>query len=182
MQDLTTDFTAWADREFGPSPDPVRLPQTERFASYLACWKAASADDCRKRPKCDLAERCTWSRNREALQQTPAEWVMVPVEPTEEMVRASLAVEWPALYRDGITNPADGPGFRALTQQRAALARARHAAVIAAAPSAPNDGPSLAELVERFKPWSGPEVSGSVQRPAGPALSGGMGDKHEGTT
>lgn len=40
MTTLEQSFTAWADREFGPAPDPT-IPQTERFASYWKCWQAA---------------------------------------------------------------------------------------------------------------------------------------------
>lgn len=40
MTPLEQYFTAWADREFGPAPDPT-IPQTERFASYWKCRQAA---------------------------------------------------------------------------------------------------------------------------------------------
>lgn len=40
MTTLEQSFTAWADREFGPAPDPT-IPQTVRFASYWKCWQAA---------------------------------------------------------------------------------------------------------------------------------------------
>lgn len=35
-------FTAWADRQFGPAPDPD-IPQAERFVSYFRCFSAALA-------------------------------------------------------------------------------------------------------------------------------------------
>lgn len=40
MTPLEQSFTAWADREFGPAPNPA-IPQTVRFASYWKCWQAA---------------------------------------------------------------------------------------------------------------------------------------------
>jgi len=35
--------------------------------------------------------------------------VNVPEEPTEEMLRAMLAVRWPATYRDCLRSPHNGP-------------------------------------------------------------------------
>lgn len=35
--------------------------------------------------------------------------VNVPEEPTEEMLRAMLAVRWPATYRDYLRHPMAGP-------------------------------------------------------------------------
>jgi hypothetical protein len=53
-------FTAWADEKFGPAPDPD-IPQTERFASYFECWKAAQNQTAQHRNKVKLiadVERC----------------------------------------------------------------------------------------------------------------------------
>lgn len=43
MPNSETAFTAWADKTFGPAPDPD-IPQTKRFESYFKCWAAARLD------------------------------------------------------------------------------------------------------------------------------------------
>lgn len=42
--DLKVRFSRWADRKFGPTPDP-RIPQWERFATYFEAYCAALSDD-----------------------------------------------------------------------------------------------------------------------------------------
>lgn len=74
----------------------------------------------------------------------PAGFVLMPVEMDDEMLRASLAVEWPAIYRDSLMYETDGPTLKAVTEARIATARKRHAAVIAAIPS---PAPAPAEAV-----------------------------------
>ena len=41
-QEIEQLFTAWADAEFGPSPD-ASIPQTVRYASYFKCFKDTAA-------------------------------------------------------------------------------------------------------------------------------------------
>jgi hypothetical protein len=67
------------------------------------------------------------------------EMVVVPVEPTQEMLRCHLAQEWPALFGKELRSPLDGPKGRAETEARIEMAQRRWTAMIAAAsePDAP---------------------------------------------
>jgi hypothetical protein len=60
--------------------------------------------------------------------------VALPAEPTDEMIRAFLAVEWPATHREYLRHPDDGPNSAADTERRIALAKRQYAALIKAAP------------------------------------------------
>ena len=40
---------------------------------------------------------------------TKTKLISVPEEPTEEMLRAMLAVQWPATYREYLRHPLAGP-------------------------------------------------------------------------
>ena len=60
---------------------------------------------------------------------------MVPVELDDEMIRVSLAVEWPATYRTHLRHPDDGKGQAAKTEALIARERKRWSAMLAAAPS-----------------------------------------------
>ncbi len=62
------------------------------------------------------------------------EFVLVPVEPTDEMIRVSLATEWPATYRDHLRHPANGLSSANQTEKLIERERTRYAAVLAAAP------------------------------------------------
>lgn len=70
--------------------------------------------------------------------------VTVPVEPTEEMIRASLAVEFPATYRDHLRHPDDGPKWREVAEQRIERERKRWSAMLTAAPVREEGGAVLA--------------------------------------
>lgn len=50
-------------------------------------------------------------------------------EPTNEMIRAGLAVQWPALYRDGLYSEHDGARLRNETERRIAILRRQYIAM-----------------------------------------------------
>lgn len=81
--------------------------------------------------------------------QTPC-----PPELTDEMIRAALAVQWPALYRDSLFAEHDGPEVRKATEQRIAAVRkqweAMHAAAGAAARPAAAEPAAQADLTPVF--------------------------------
>lgn len=60
---------------------------------------------------------------------------IVPVEPTEEMLRRALAIDWPATYREHLRHPESGPTHRAETEQRIDREKRRYAAMLSAAPA-----------------------------------------------
>jgi len=55
------------------------------------------------------------------------------LEPTEGMVEAGLASEWPATYREYLRHPASGPKAMAQTEQEITLETKRFRAAIQAA-------------------------------------------------
>ncbi|MFM0044102.1 hypothetical protein [Paraburkholderia sediminicola] len=50
-------------------------------------------------------------------------------EPTDEMIRTALAIQWPALYRDGLYSEHDGERLRAETERRIAMMRRQYLAM-----------------------------------------------------
>lgn len=60
---------------------------------------------------------------------------MVPEDLDDEMIRVSLAVEWPATYRTHLRHPDDGKSQAAKTEALIARERKRWSAMLAAAPS-----------------------------------------------
>jgi hypothetical protein len=57
--------------------------------------------------------------------------VEIPDEPSDEIIRAMLAVESPAIYRDALYQPYDGPLMRKRTDERVAIARKIYAVIVA---------------------------------------------------
>jgi hypothetical protein len=53
-------------------------------------------------------------------------------EPSEQMIRAALAIQWPALYRDGLYSEHDGAKLRAETDKRIETVRQQYIAMRAA--------------------------------------------------
>ncbi|HIH2750787.1 TPA: hypothetical protein ACYLN4_006608 [Burkholderia lata] len=54
------------------------------------------------------------------------------IEATDEMVRAGLAVQWPALYRDALHTEGDGPSLRRDTETRIDIVKRQFTAMIRA--------------------------------------------------
>lgn len=64
----------------------------------------------------------------------PEGWKLVPVEPTDEMLRVHLAVDWPAIYREYLRHPDNGPGWTKDNEANITRARRRYAAMLSASP------------------------------------------------
>jgi hypothetical protein len=67
-------------------------------------------------------------------------WKLVPVEPTEEMLRASLATDLPATYREHLRHPANGPDTAKQNEARIRHVIKRWANQLAAAPNPESQG------------------------------------------
>lgn len=60
---------------------------------------------------------------------------VVPVEPTDEMLRVQLACDFPAMFREHLRYPGAGPDSAADQERMIAKARKRWSAMLAAAPA-----------------------------------------------
>lgn len=54
----------------------------------------------------------------------------LPETPSPEMIRAALAVQWPAIYRDGLYMECDGPRTREETNRRVEIIRQQYRAML----------------------------------------------------
>ncbi|ANJ99072.1 hypothetical protein [Serratia plymuthica] len=63
---------------------------------------------------------------------------LVPIEPTDEQLRAMLAVIWPATYREHLRHPDNGPVSIARAEEEIKQAKEQYAAALAAAPEGGN--------------------------------------------
>lgn len=81
-------------------------------------------------------------------------WKLVPEEPTDEMIRASLATDLPATFRNHLRHPNNGKIAAKDTEIRIAHERKRYAAVVSAAPEP--------EASNHWRPigWNGPFRAG----------------------
>lgn len=77
---------------------------------------------------------------------------LVPVEPTDEMIRTSLAIERPATYRDHLRHPDAGPKTAAETEALIERERKRWSAMLAAAPAQPSasEREAIARIIDPF--------------------------------
>jgi hypothetical protein len=66
-----------------------------------------------------------------------SDFVMVPRVPTDEMLRVSLAIEYPGTYDCFLRHPSNGPRAAADAERDIELAKKRYAAMLAAAPAQP---------------------------------------------
>lgn len=57
--------------------------------------------------------------------------VVIPTEPTDEMIRLILAVEYPATYRQYLRHPDNGPKSYAETEARIERVKKQYSAIIA---------------------------------------------------
>lgn len=64
-------------------------------------------------------------RERDALRASS-----LPETPSPEMIRAALAVQWPAIYRDGLYMECDGPRTREETNRRVEVIRQQYRAML----------------------------------------------------
>lgn len=65
-----------------------------------------------------------------ALNPVPEGWKPVPVDPTDEILRAILAVEFPAIYKTHLRNPLNGPRSAADAEKDIARATKQYAAIL----------------------------------------------------
>lgn len=69
----------------------------------------------------------------ESAKQKDAEgWVLVPEEPTDEHIRAMLAVGEPATFRHHLRHPNNGPSMTRATELKIERARAMYRALLSA--------------------------------------------------
>lgn len=82
-----------------------------------------------------------WNACRAAMLAQPVSsgYKLVPVEPTDEQMRLMLAVQWPALYREHLRHPLNGPKSREENERQIAIVKRQYAAMLAAAPEGGND-------------------------------------------
>jgi len=67
----------------------------------------------------------------------PEGYKLVPVEPTDEMLRVALAVQWPAMYRTHLRDPLNGPKCSENNESSISTARNAYCAMLRAAPDCP---------------------------------------------
>lgn len=80
----------------------------------------------------------------------PRGYKLVPVEPTEEIIRSMLAVRWPATYRNALRFSSSGPATAAQTERDIAEAKEQFGAMLAAAPNPPQPVYDEAKELEKF--------------------------------
>jgi len=68
-----------------------------------------------------------------AKQKEVEGWVLVPKDPSDEHLRAMLAVDEPATFRDHLRHPDNGPSMAKTTEIKISQARARYRALLSAA-------------------------------------------------
>lgn len=73
-------------------------------------------------------------------QGCPKGWKLVPDLPDDEMIRAALAIEWPAQYRFYLRHPDNGPKTAEQTEARIKREMRRYAAMLSAAPTLGDPG------------------------------------------
>jgi hypothetical protein len=112
---LSSAMEAYSPQTQG-QPDRARLARA--IAAYLESAKPKEAEGLK------LGSRLTVEG---------AEAVVVPVEPTEEMVRVSCAVDYPASYRQYLRHPMNGTSAAAATEKHISSAKARYRAMLSAA-------------------------------------------------
>jgi hypothetical protein len=59
--------------------------------------------------------------------------IKVPTEPTDEMIRASLAIDLPALFKTHLRHPDNGPDMIKQTELLIEKEKRRYKAILAAA-------------------------------------------------
>ncbi|MGQ5788525.1 hypothetical protein ACUNI0_14455 [Serratia sp. IR-2025] len=86
-------------------------------------------------------QKKAWEACRAAMLAQPVSsgYKLVPVEPTDEQLRLMLAVQWPALYREHLRHPLNGPKSREENERQIAIVKRQYAAMLAAAPEGGND-------------------------------------------
>ncbi|EMK0753971.1 hypothetical protein AB7179_10510 [Providencia manganoxydans] len=66
----------------------------------------------------------------------PVGFMLVPKKPTDEQLRAMLAVQWPAIYREHLRHPDNGPKSAKKTEDDIDVATRQYAAAMCASPEA----------------------------------------------
>lgn len=84
----------------------------------------------------------------------PEGYKLVPVDPTEEIIRSMLAVRWPATYRNALRFSCSGPATAAQTERDIAEAEEQFGAMLAAAPNPPQPIYDESKERELFESWA----------------------------
>ncbi len=98
-------------------------------------WNSGSAAKHHRTKLCEAVEACHAAM---LAQPVSSGYKLVPVEPTDEQLRLALAVKWPALYREHLRYPLNGPKSREENERQIAIAKRQYAAMLAAAPEGGN--------------------------------------------
>ncbi|MGQ6276418.1 hypothetical protein ACUNDX_06740 [Serratia sp. IR-2025] len=88
------------------------------------------------------ASKAALAKCRAAMLSQPVSkgYKLVPIEPTDEQLRAMLAVIWPATYREHLRHPDNGPVSIARAEEEIKQAKEQYAAALAAALAAAPEG------------------------------------------
>lgn len=84
----------------------------------------------------------------------PKGYKLVPVEPTDEIIRSMLAVRWPATYRNTLRFSGAGPATAAQCERDIAEAKEQFGAMLAAASTPPKRIYDETRERELFEAWS----------------------------
>jgi len=98
--------------------------------AFLAMLDAADAIEQLQR---DLAILMADKEEEVRLHREACERAASLMEPTDEMIRAALAITHPALYSSGLYSEHDGPMLRAETEARIRIMRKQYLAMVNAA-------------------------------------------------
>nr|WP_176704786.1 hypothetical protein [Burkholderia sp. M701] len=111
----------------------------DTIISLVRSVKAARAHANPVKPDVDLVSQLLYialgsdhESDKEILRAAAArvQYGIPDIEITDEMVRAGLAVQWPALYRDALYTEGDGPSLRRDTETRIDIVKRQFAAMI----------------------------------------------------
>lgn len=125
-------------QEFVTLPRAV-VEQAIAALTDLAGWRAA--------PLCDLLRAALEQPQNhvpDAGNMVPAGWKLVPVEPTEEMLRAGCGSESPAMFRESLRRETDGPKTVEMVKKIVQRHLESYRAMLAAAPQPPTTEQSSA--------------------------------------
>ncbi|WP_321146174.1 hypothetical protein [Providencia alcalifaciens] len=118
--------------------DKYRLEELRRLQDEkgeLARWVIQlQADlDTSRREKASV-EAKLYRATAPSVLAIPVGMTLVPKNPTDEQLRAILAVQWPATYRECLRHPDNGPNAAMKTEKEIDVATRQYSAAISAAP------------------------------------------------
>ncbi|HGA3038682.1 TPA: hypothetical protein ACIR5X_000162 [Serratia marcescens] len=130
---MAPDFEAWFNSpEAGLRVVNFHIQHELQLKAWNACRAAMLENIDKPAPQLDSVV------TRHADQSVSSGYKLVPVEPTDEQLRAMLAVIWPATYREYLRHPDNGPKSSQKTEGDIKTATAQYAAMLEAAPEGGN--------------------------------------------